>query len=172
MPPPTDERPELVELGRVSAVFGIRGWVKVHSWTRPRDGILDYEHWLLGADGRWTSRRLVAGKRHGPGVIASLEGIEDRTAAEALVGAVIAVERRQLAQAAAGEYYWRDLVGMKVVNLESVELGSVSELMETGANDVLVVDGERRRLIPFTGEAVRDVDTEARVIRVDWDEDF
>ncbi len=172
MPPPTDERSDLVELGRVSAVFGIRGWVKVHSWTRPREGILDYADWVLGVDGCWTPRRLVDGKRHGPGVIASLEGIEDRTAAEALVGAVIAVERRHLARAAAGEYYWHDLVGMKVVNLESVELGSVSELMETGANDVLVVDGERQRLIPFTGDAVRDVDLDARVIRVDWDEDF
>ncbi len=158
-----------VELGRIVGVFGVRGWVKVHSDTRPREAILGYDPWLVHTAAGWREYRLVAGRVQGPGVVAQLEGCVDRNQAQALVGTRIAVRPEQLAPTRPGEYYWADLEGLRVVNLRDEELGVVSHLLETGANDVLVVAGERERLIPFTRHAVCAVDLAARVIRVDWD---
>jgi 16S rRNA processing protein RimM len=158
-----------VELGRIVGVFGVRGWVKVYSDTRPREAILGYNPWLVQTAAGWREYRLVEGRAQGPGVVAQLEGCADRTQAQALVGARIAVWQEQLPPTRPGEYYWADLEGLRVVNLRGEELGVVSHLLETGANDVMVVQGERARLIPFTRYAVRDVDLVGRVIRVDWD---
>lgn len=164
--------PAPVRLGRIVGLFGVRGWVKVHSDTRPREAILDYNPWLLGLAGRWCEYRLAEGRVHGPGIVARFEGYTDRNAAQLLVGATVAVRPEQLPPPGPGEYYWSELEGLSVVNLQGEELGMVSHLFETGANDVMVVEGERRRLIPFTRDAVREVDLKARVIRVDWDRDF
>jgi 16S rRNA processing protein RimM len=164
----------LVVLGRISGIHGLRGEVKVYAETRERDAILRYNPWYLRGAGGWQPRRLLAGHVQGSGVVvAQLEGIEDRDQARALIGAEIAVRREQLPPAGRGEYYWADLEGLKVVNLAGQELGVVSHLFETGANDVLVVrDGTRERLIPFTKDAVLKVDLVARVLRVDWDAEF
>jgi 16S rRNA processing protein RimM len=164
----------LVTLGRISGLFGVRGWVKVYSDTRPRTGILEYTPWLLQRHGVWVEFPVAAGKPHGDGIIARLQGIADRDAAAALVGCPIAVRRDQLPQTtAAGEYYWTDLEGLRVVTEQGIELGRVAYLFETGANDVMVVQGERERLIPYVWEeVVRKVDLEQGVIRVDWDPDF
>jgi 16S rRNA processing protein RimM len=153
----------------VSGLFGVRGWVKVFSDTRPRENILNYNPWLVKTREGWREMALAEGRVHGPGVIARLEGYTDRDQAQALVGAEIAVYRQQLPPAKKGEHYWVDLEGLRVVNLEGVELGTVSHLFETGANDVLVVVGDRERLLPYTRQVIRDVDLEARVLRVDWD---
>jgi 16S rRNA processing protein RimM len=158
-----------VLLGRITGLFGVRGWVKVFSDTRPRENILNYSPWLVKRQGEWKEMALVEGRVHGPGIVARLQGYSDRDQAQALVGAEIAVQRRQLPPTKPGEHYWADLEGLRVVNLQGVELGTVSHLFETGANDVLVVTGERERLLPYTRHVIREVDLKARVLRVDWD---
>ena len=169
-----DVADEFVILGRVSGVHGVRGWVKVYAETREREGILAYNPWYLREVSGWQPRQLLEGRVQGSGlVVARLEGIESIDQARALIDAEIAVKREQLPRLKRGEYYWSDLEGLRVVNLEGIEFGTVSHLFETGANDVLVVrDGERERLIPFTKDAVKKVDLATREIRVDWDPDF
>jgi 16S rRNA processing protein RimM len=164
---------EMIILGRVSGLFGVRGWVKIYSHTSPREGILRYKTWYLNRNGSWQEQKLTAGHAQGKGVVAKLAGCDDRDQAAALVGLDIGVRRAQLPKLDPGEYYWSDLEGLRVENLEGVDLGVVSHLFETGANDVMVVKGERERLIPYTrGEAVREVDLQVGRILVDWDPDF
>jgi 16S rRNA processing protein RimM len=161
-----------VVVGRVTGVFGVKGWVRVYSYTDPPANILDYGPWFLGDDGAKPSR-VVDGSVHGRGIIARLEGIEDRDRARALIGSSIAVPRAQLGRPQQGSYFWFDLIGLDVVNLAGETLGRVTDLMQTGANDVLVLEGARRRLVPFVdGPVVKSVDLDAGVVTVDWDSDF
>jgi len=163
---------QLVTLGRISGAFGVKGWVKVHSFTDPRDSIAEFDRWILRADDGEENVVVETGKPHGRTVIAKLEGVDDRDRALELIGAEIAVERDALAPCEPGQYYWTDLVGMQVVTRGGISLGTVDHLVETGANDVLVVRGERERLVPFIREQVIvAVDPDARVITVDWDPD-
>ena len=157
-----------IPLGHISGVYGVKGWVKVFSETDPREGILKYRPWLLGPEAR--PHRVVEGKPHGKGVIARLEGCEDRDQAALLVGQEIAIERSQLPPPRDDEFYWIDLEGQAVVTRDGIDLGRVSHLFSTGANDVLVVAGERERLIPFIwASVILSVDFEQGLIRVDWD---
>ena len=168
MPGPAD----VILMGRVAGLFGVKGWVKVHSYTRPREAILDYDTWQLKLAGSWREFEVAEGRMQGAGVIARLKGIEDRDAAARLVGVDIAIDRPQLPALKRGEVYWADLEGMKVINLDGVEFGTVSYLFETGANDVMVVQGERERLLPYIASVIREVDLANRTVRVDWDKDF
>ncbi len=164
---------EMVVMGRVSGVFGVCGWFKVYSDTKPREGILQYSQWYLQQHGEWREVKLLEGKRQGKGVIAKIQGCDDRDQAAALQDSKIAIRRAQLPALEAGEYYWTDLEGLRVETLGGVELGRVSYLFETGANDVVVVKGERERMIPYTwGEAIRRVDLAAGLMLVDWDPEF
>ena len=164
---------EYVVMGRIAGLYGVRGWVKVLSETEPRDNILGYSPWYLKLSGKWVQMEPAEGRIHGKGLVTRIDGYTDRDAAVHLVGAEIAVHRDQLPAAGKGEYYWSDLIGLKVVNAAGVELGQVDHLLETGANDVLVVKGERERLIPYTpGQAVVKVDLEAALLTVEWDADF
>lgn len=167
----------LLTIGRIAGLFGVRGWVKVFSYTRPREGILNYDTWWLSRPGGPVSYRLAEGRPHGEGIVARLDGIDDRDQATDLVGSEIAIRLSQLPPTAAGEYYWTQLEGLRVVNLVGEELGHVSGLFETGANDVMVVkatgdgSGARKsneRLIPYVTRVVREVDLEHGVITVDW----
>lgn len=159
----------LVTIGRISGVYGVHGWVKVYSYTVPREAILDYSPWRIRREKRWESVSVLDGRRQGKTVVAQLEGWTDRDAVRALTGAEVAVDRGQLGEAEPGKYFWADLIGLEVVNREGVGLGRVDHLMETGANDVLVVQGERERLIPFVPEHyIVEVDLEAGRITVDW----
>lgn len=160
-------------MGKIVGLFGVRGWVKVFSHTRPKEAILGYRRWLVRGKEGWREIDMAEGRAQGKGLVARLEGIADRDAAAELVGADIGVTLTQLPKPKMGEYYWAQLEGLKVVNLEGEELGAVSHLFDTGANDVLVVkQGRRERLIPFTKYAVRDVDLDAGTMRVDWDKEF
>ena len=159
-------------MGRITGLLGVRGWVKVFSHTRDPLGILDYSPWMIHLNGEWREAELMEGRAQGRGIVVHLRGYDDRDQAAVLIGADIAVRRDQLPRLKKGEYYWSQLEGLKVVNLEGVELGTVSHLFETGSNDVLAVRGERERLIPYTREVVQKVDLEAGVIRVDWDAEF
>lgn len=164
--------PKRVVLGRISGLFGVRGWVKVHSDTAPRSNILGYPEWLLAGTDGWQRCKVEEGHPQGKGVVAKLEGYDDRDQAAGLVGLEIAVDRDRLPTAGPGEYYWTDLVGLRVVNREGVDLGVVDSLFETGSNDVLVVKGARERLIPFTEDAVVEVDLDEGRLEVDWDPEF
>ena len=142
------------------------------SYTQPREAILDYDRWLLRQHGEWHSASLEEGKRHGKTIIVRLDDVADRDAAVALIGCDIAVERTEMPATEEGSYYWADLEGSRVVHRDGTELGRVSGLLETGAHDVLVVQGERERLIPFVaGQIVLGVDLDEGVIRVDWEWD-
>lgn len=160
-------------MGRVSGAYGVRGWLRVRSDCEPAEQLLGYSPWQLKTACGWSSHALQAGRRHGSGLVAKLAAVDDRDQARALIGADIAVARNQLPLLADGEYYWNDLIGLGVVTRHGESLGRVIGLMPTGANDVLVVSGERERLIPFIPEqVVLTVDTEAQRIEVDWDPDF
>ena len=163
-----------VVLGRVSGLFGVNGWVRVFSHTEPRVGIVGYAPvFLKQPQGEWRECRIEAGRAHGAGVVLKFAGCDDRDQAATLIQSDIAVRRAQLPPPAPGEYYWADLEGLRVVTLDGAELGVVSHLLATGANDVLVVKGERERLLPFVrGQVVIEVNLEQRLLRVDWDPDF
>lgn len=168
-----DNEDKYVVLGRVSGLFGVRGWIKVFSETEPREGIVRYNPWQLQVRNEWRTVAVEAGQRHGKSVVAKLAGIDDRDAAAALAGATIAILRSQLPAAHADEIYWAELEGMSVRTEAGVEFGMVDHLIETGANDVLVVKGERERLIPFVrDQVVKTIDRDARVLIVDWDPEF
>jgi len=160
--------PDLVTVGQVAGLFGVHGWVKVYSYTRPREAILKYNPWQVRTPSGWRSFALETGHAHGKGIVARLEGVSDRDQARHLIGAEIAVRSEQLPAPKAGEYYWTQLEGLRVINLLGQELGTVSHLFETGGNDVMVVQGERERLIPFTAQVIRRVDLVQGEIRVDW----
>lgn len=168
------EGKDYIVVGRINGLHGVRGWVKVFSHTQPRENILSYRTWYLLRQGQWVATKLIDGRPQGKGIVARLEGYDDRDQAAALMETEIAIRREQLPEATPGEYYWADLQGLKVINAEGIELGVVDHLLETGANDVLVVhDGETERLIPYVpGQFVLNVALDEGEIRVDWDPDF
>ncbi len=162
-----------VVLGRVSGLFGVNGWVRVFSHTEPREGISRYHPIFLKRQGEWREFKIEAGRAQGAGVVLKFIGFDDRDQATTLIQSDIAVHRAQLPPPEPGEYYWADLEGLRVVTLEGVELGVVSHLLATGANDVLVVKGERERLLPFIKDrVVVEVNLEQRLMKVDWDPEF
>ena len=164
---------DLVVIGRISGLYGVRGWVRVYSYTAPRAAILDLTPWTVRRGDGWSPWALAEGREHGKGVVVRLDGIEDRDAAAGLIGADIAVRRDQLPNLDPGEYYWTDLEGLRVRTVDGRDLGIVDHLFETGANDVIVVRGERERLIPFVkGQVVRRIDLSGGEMEVDWDPDF
>lgn len=161
-----------ITLGKIVGVFGIKGWVKVFSETRPREQIFSYSPWLLEVNGRTVEVELLDGRQQGKGLIASLKGYPDCDAARQLIGADISIYEESLPATGIDEYYWSQLTGLSVVNQQGIELGEVANLFETGANDVMVVKGDKERLIPFTAFAVHEVDLDNKKIIVDWDADF
>lgn len=170
--PAVMEGSEWTILGRISGLFGVRGWVKVFSHTSPKENILSYPSWYLFREGEWQEFKLKQGKTHGKGLVATLEGVTDRDQAAALCGVEIAIPRDQLPATDPDEYYWADLEGVRVVTLAGTELGRVDHLFETGANDVMVVKGVQEHLLPFVGQVIKAVDLDADLITVDWDPDF
>lgn len=159
-------------MGRIAAPYAVRGWVKLQTFTEHLDNLLDYPVWYLGKAGKWQAYQVVEAKVHSSHLVAQLAGVNDRNAAETLQGMEVAVAREELPPAEADEYYWDDLIGLTVVNLAGEELGKVAGLLETGAHDIMKVSGAQERLIPFTDPIIREVDTEARRIVVDWGADW
>ncbi len=164
----------MLNVGQVSGVFGVKGWVKVYSFTDPRENILQYSPWILQKNSQIQEVKLLGGRRQGSLVVAELQGINDRDLAAELMGADILIRKQQLPKASDGEYYWADLIGLEVRNQEGCKLGKVDHLLETGANDVLVVvDGDVERLIPFLQQStILKIDLDDGLIIVDWDPDF
>ncbi len=232
----------LIVLGQISGIYGVRGWVKIHSYTAPRENILKYTPWQIRASGRavasgilpqatlvrpgrtevpetrragsssaegagmhmssqeqlfghaserpqeatgnlWRPVTVLDGRIQGKGIVAHLEGWDTPEAAQLLVGAEIAMPRTQLPVPAKGEYYWSDLIGLQVIGIkqgvDNTPLGTVDALMETGANDVLVVQAlpegstsGKKHLIPFIDGVIVSVDLDTKVLRVNWDIDY
>jgi 16S rRNA processing protein RimM len=159
-------------MGRIVAPYGVRGWVKIQPATEEVDGLLDYPEWWLGKPGEWQQQNWLEGRAHGATLVARLAGCEDRDQAFALRGKQIAVPRSALPSPETGQYYWCDLIGLSVENLSGEKLGQVEDVFATGANDVLVVRGDRERLIPFIDPVVIEVDFAGAKIRVDWGLDY
>jgi len=164
-----------VVLGRVAGVFGVRGQLKIESWTDPREAIFDYPEWRIAPPGSPEEQLLQhrEGRSQGKGLVVRLPGIESPEQGREWVGAEIRVLREQLPETAPGEYYWTDLEDLQVETTDGLSLGRVSHLVSTGSNDVLVVVGDRERLIPFLQpDTVRSVDIAAGRLIVDWDPEF
>lgn len=167
---------ELVVMGYVRGAFGVQGWLKVHADTEYADSLFDYPVWWFakpGAQATWVAHSVEDCALHTKALVAKLAGVNDRDQADALRGFQIAVARHELPPPAEDEYYWRDLIGLAVVNLAEESLGQVVRLMETGAHDILVArDAERERLIPFVQRYIIRVDLPAKRIVVDWELDY
>lgn len=159
-------------MGRIAGAFGVKGWVRVQPYTESTDGLLSYPVWWLGQAGQWDEGKVVEGAVHGRSLIVKLEGCDDRDAAARLRGHEVAVPRGELPPSPEGEYYWNELIGLEVVSREGAALGRVTGILETGANAVLVVTGDRERLIPFVQAVLVSVDAVGGLITVDWGTDF
>jgi len=159
-----------VELGRLGGAFGVKGWVRLRSFTEPPEAILDYEGLrLVGPDGVERGLRIAEAQRHGPEFVVRLEGVGDRDAARALAQAAIVVDRAQLPETRPGEYYWHDLIGLEAVNLQGETLGRIDHFIEAPANPVMVVLGDREHWLPLVPKHLKSVDLVARRVVVDWD---
>lgn len=188
-------------VGKIVGYFGLQGWVKVLSHTEPKDNIFSYPQWWLKSskpnarqkESDWQDRKILKGKHQGKGLVVLFDGIEDRTQAEALLGLDIYIDVEQLAELPEDEFYWKDLIGLQVLNEQGVDFGRVREIMATGANDVLVIQGiekdpvvldkteskkkskakNKETLIPYIWEQViKQVDLDQQRITVAWDEDY
>jgi 16S rRNA processing protein RimM len=161
-----------VVMGRITGAFGIRGWIKIQPFTGEPGNLLAYPRWWVGNAVGWQEHCIELAKEQSGSVVAKLAGCEERDAAALFRGREVAVPREALPAPAENEFYWADLIGLNVVNMDGEDLGVVSQVVETGANDVLVVERDRERLIPFTEQVVKRVDVAGRVIRVDWGSDY
>ena len=188
------ENEEKILLGHITGVSGLKGWVKVHSDTDPRENIVKYSYWWLEQSGRWKKVQVIDGRPQGKTIVASLEGVNSPEQASMYIGAKIAVGRTELPVLKKGEFYWADLVGMQVRTVQEENIGVVLRLFETGANDVMVVKDQRVRtavgveelskqsakkssasevLVPWlVPDVITDVNVEEKVITIDWDPDF
>ena len=164
---------DFVLMGKIVGVYGIKGYAKVHSYTRPIENILKYKSWLLQQPGKQHEMTVADARKHGQGIIAQFDGIDDRDDVKQFTGADILVGKAALPVLAADEIYWNELIGLSVFNLQGDKLGKIVDIQETGANDVFIVEhvseGNKRRLIPWvTGDYLHSIDVENDKIIVDW----
>jgi 16S rRNA processing protein RimM len=170
----------LLVIGKVGAPYGVKGWVKITTYTDETDGIFDYQPWFIEQGNGQRVVEIEEWRRHSNGVIAKLAGVDTRDDAEAIKNLDITIEETTLPLLADDEYYWRDLVGMKVVTNKGYDMGTIKELFETGANDVLLVKanlndafGKKERMVPYLVDSViLSVDGDVKTVTVDWDPSF
>ena len=162
----------MIIMGRVSAPFGVKGWVKVQPFTEKVDGLLRYPRWWLASAGGWNPVEVEEKAVHGETLLVRFAGVDVRERAATLRGRDVAIPRHQLPVAAPGEYYWADLVGLAVENTRGQSLGHVERLFESGANPVLVVIGDRERLVPFVDAVVKQVELDSGKLLVEWELDY
>ena len=160
-------------MARVAAPYGVKGWVHVTTYTDLPGNLMDYAPWYLHRQGQWQAVEVRSVRPHGKGLVVQLADCDDRDTAALLTGSEIGIYREQFPPTAGDEYYWSDLVGLRVSTVNGAVLGVVDHLIETGANDVLVIRGEREYLVPFiSDQVIVSVDLDSREIQVDWDPDF
>jgi 16S rRNA processing protein RimM len=160
-----------VVLGRIGAPFGVQGWVKVNSYTDPPEGIASFSSWDIVRAGHAERRTVLDWKRAGRAVAVRLEGVESRDAAQALTGCDVRVDRSELPPTAPGEFYWHDLMGLEARTPGGEPLGRVDGVLELPAHPVLVLRGERERLVPLVPERLVSVDLAAGRLTLDWHPD-
>ena len=173
---------EPVIIGKITGHHGLKGWVKIQSFTRPVDQIFDYQKIMLGNGDTakdFRNAQILNCRHQGKGIISQIEGFNCREDSEVIIGSSIAVNWDQLEVLEEGEYYWVDIIGSRVINTAEIDFGTVDSMMETGANDVMVVisdvdsgDEKIERLIPWIDDAIDSFDPETKQIRVNWDEGF
>ncbi|MBU2896393.1 ribosome maturation factor RimM [Vibrio hepatarius] len=169
-----------IVVGKFGASYGIRGWLKVFSYTDNAESIFDYSPWYINQKGEWVEHKVETWKRHNKSLVVKVDGLNVREDAQLLTNFEIAIDPAVLPELPEDEFYWRDLIGMQVVTNNGYDLGIVSDMLETGSNDVLVVKanlkdafGQKERLIPFLEEQViKLIDRQAQRIEVDWDPGF
>ena len=158
-----------IEVGRLGAAHGVRGWLRVQSFTDPPQRLFEWKRWRLQSG---TDVTVLESRQQGNGWIARLEGIEDRDAASRLSGQVVLVDRGELPATTGREYYRADLVGFEAKNVDGALLGVVDHFIDTPGNAVMVIRGSREYLVPMSAQHLRSVDPQARRLIVDWPEDF
>ena len=178
---------DAIIIGKITGHHGVKGWVKIRSFTRPMEQIFQYRQIMLGTGDDMRNPRQVkvlTCRHQGKGLVALIEGFNSREDSESIVGFSITINRDQLEVLEDGEYYWMDIIGSRVVNAEEIDFGTVDSMMETGANDVMVltsdavsgdVEGQGEsieRLIPWIDDVIDSFDPSAKLVRVNWDEDF
>ena len=161
-----------VSLGKFGAAYGVRGWLHLISFTDPIDNILHYPEWQVKQGIQWKTLHLEKSKTHGKGLIVKIKEINDREHAREYTNDEIFIERDALPELSENEYYWEDLKGAIIVTQDGMTLGIVKALLATGSNDVLVVAGERERLIPYLNNVIVKIDKIKNEIIVDWDPEF
>ncbi|MEZ9907077.1 ribosome maturation factor RimM [Vibrio sp. 10N.261.51.A3] len=174
------EQNNRIVMGKLGSTYGIRGWLKVFSYTDNAESIFDYSPWYLNLKGKWVEYKVESWKRHGQGYVCKLAGLDVREDAQLMTNFEIAIAPASLPELSEDEFYWRELFGMQVFTTKGYDLGEVTDLLETGSNDVLVIKanlkdafGQKERLVPYLEEQViKKVDREARRIEVDWDPGF
>ncbi len=165
-----------IQLGVIQGVFGIKGRLKIFSFCRPKEQILDYSEWELRTPGNVEKYTLQEGKLHGGGIVAKFRNVNDRTQAENIIRAEIWVAKSELPDLAGDEFYWFQLEGLAVMNLDGESFGQVKKMIETGANDVMVVKNDVDKeeiLIPYVrDQVIKHVDLQAKTVTVDWQKDY
>ena len=159
-------------VGRFGRSFGILGWIKVISFTTPSENILQFKPWLIQKNNLWEEICIENSKKHADNIIVKLPNCSSPEEVSRFTNIKIGIWQKQLPKLKKGDYYWADLIGLEVINKESINLGVVQDIMATGSNDVLVVIGKSRRLVPYTSNVILDVNLVNKIIQVDWDEDF
>lgn len=166
-----------IELGKIVGLWGVRGWIKLHSYTRSRADIAQYKRWFLQSDveqGGPVEYGVADCREQGQGIVAQLNGVNDRDQAESLIGQHILIDESDLLELPEGEFYWRQLIGLEACNLTGEPMGRIESILETGANDVLVLNrpvgsGVEEVLIPYIPQVVKQVDLVQGTMLVDWD---
>ena len=158
-----------ITVGRFGGVHGVKGWIKINSYTRPKENIFSYTPWIVKKDSNWQEEKVEETQQRGERLLVKLIGIDTPEQAREFINSDIAISRGQLPALKENEYYWFDLIGLEVFNQDEVRLGEIKEILETGANDVLVIKDKRKYLIPLLiGIYVMRVDLEAGKVSVDW----
>lgn len=168
----------LAIIGKITGVYGIKGWVKIHSDTQPMENIFSYGDWQVCMNGQWTTVKVRSWRPHGKGIVAALDDCQDRTLAQKYCQCEVAVPKEVLPSGENGEFYYHQLEKLLVVTTDNVVLGRIDHMFNTGSNDVMVVkpckesiDG-RERWVPYADQYLQEISLEDGVVKVDWDPEF
>ena len=168
--PNLDEKKLLV--GKINGFFGVQGWVKIFSYTKPRKNILEYQPWYFINNESYQVIEIISGREQSKTIVAQVKGIDNRDEAVQLIGKDLYINKEQLPELDDDEHYWHELTGFRVINKNEVDLGIVDYLVDTGSNHVLVTKGDTEHWIPYFDPFLVSVDRNKKVISVDWDENF
>jgi len=164
--------PDKIIIGKFGKTFGVRGWITVHSFADPKESIVNFRPWLLKKNSQWQEIAIEANKIQHQNTIVKLQGIDDIDAAKFFTNKEIFIDRELLPKLSTNEYYWNDLIGLKVINHANEELGTVETIFNSGASDILVVTGKKKHLIPYVKNYILNTDIKRKIITTDWDKNF